>query len=119
MRTLYHDDILKTIEGAYKNGSISRDDMNLLINLTGKLFDYLYLTKDDMEEARNMLHDESLDLDIDRYIDTIEAQQKQLVEKDETIAEKNVALAEKDETIAEKDRIIASLKEKIYNLENN
>ncbi len=59
-----------------------------------------------------MLHDESLDLDIDRYIDTIEAQQKQLIEKDEAIAEKDVA-------ITEKDRIIASLQERLYKLENN
>ena len=66
-----------------------------------------------------MLHDESLDLDIDRYIDTIEAQQKQLVEKDEAIAEKDEAIAEKDEAIAEKDRIIASLQERLYKLENN
>nr|MCR5147848.1 hypothetical protein [Eubacterium sp.] len=59
------------IEKSYQNGKISRDDMNVLISLTNRLFNYLYSDYPEVKEA-DIMHDQSLDLEIDRYIDAVE-----------------------------------------------
>ena len=86
--------------------------MNVLISLTNRLFNYLYSDYPEVKEA-DIMHDQSLDLEIDRYIDAVEELQIKLAdkdnaitEKDNTIAEKDNAIAEKDNTIAEKDNVI-------------
>nr|MCR5539718.1 hypothetical protein [Ruminococcus sp.] len=99
------------------------DDMNVLISLTNRLFNYLYSDYPEVKEA-DIMHDQSLDLEIDRYIDAVEEMQIKLVEKDNAIAERDNAIAEKDNTIAEKenaivekDNTIAALQARITELE--
>jgi hypothetical protein len=99
LREIYEHDIIKTIENSYKNDEISRNDMMILIKLSMKLLDYLYAKYSSVKEVEIMLHDESLDLDIDRYIDKID--------------DLEVKLAEKDEKLAEKDKIIEELQEEL------
>ena len=120
LRDIYERDIIKTIEASFKNEEISRHDMEVLIKLTIRLFDYLYSKYSSLEEVDNMLYDQSLDLDIDRYMDRIEELEEEvsknaelLAEKDNTIAEKDNTITEKDNTIAEKDALIEQLQNEL------
>ena len=63
--------------------------MNLLLKLTVMIFDYLYSRYSSIKEVDEMLHDESLDLEIDHIIDSYE---DKLAEKDGVIAEKEEEL---------------------------
>ena len=80
--------------------------MEVLIKLTIRLFDHLYSKYSSLEEVDNMLYDQSLDLDIDRYMDRIE-------ELEEEISKNAELLAEKDNTIAEKDALIEQLQNEL------
>ena len=120
LRDIYERDIIKTIEASFKNEEISRHDMEILIKLTIRLFDHLYSKYSSLEEVDNMLYDQSLDLDIDRYMDRIEELEEEvsknaelLAEKDNTIAKKNNTIAEKDNTISEKDALIEQLQNEL------
>ena len=120
LRDIYERDIIKTIEASFKNEEISRHDMEVLIKLTIRLFDHLYSKYSSLEEVDNMLYDQSLDLDIDRYMDRIEELEEEvsknaelLAEKDNTIAKKNNTIAEKDNTISEKDSLIEQLQNEL------
>ena len=106
LRDIYERDIIKTIEASFKNEEISRHDMEVLIKLTIRLFDHLYSKYSSLEEVDNMLYDQSLDLDIDRYMDRIEELEEEVSNKDEVIAEK-------DNTIAEKDALIEQLQNEL------
>ena len=107
LREVYESDIIGTIEKSYKNNSISRADMNTLISLTNKLFEHLYSKYSSYKEVDNMLHDESLELEIDKYIDAVDDLTEKLAEKDNIIAKKDDMLAEKDDMLAEKDDMLA------------
>ena len=113
MRDIYERDIIKTIEASFKNEEISRHDMEILIKLTIRLFDHPYSKYSSIEEVDNMLYDQSLDLDIDRYMDRIEALEEEVSNMDEVIAEKNNTIAEKDNTIAKKDALIEQLQNEL------
>ena len=120
LRDIYERDIIKTIEASFKNEEISRHDMEVLIKLTIRLFDHLYSKYSSLEEVDNMLYDQSLDLDIDRYMDRIEELEEEvsknaelLAEKDNTIAKQNNTIAEKDNTISEKDALIEQLQNEL------
>ena len=120
LRDIYERDIIKTIEASFKNEEISRHDMEVLIKLTIRLFDHLYSKYSSLEEVDNMLYDQSLDLDIDRYMDRIEELEEEvsknaeiLAEKDNTIAKKNNTISEKDNTISEKDALIEQLQNEL------
>ena len=120
LRDIYERDIIKTIEASFKNEEISRHDMEVLIKLTIRLFDHLYSKYSSLEEVDNMLYDQSLDLDVDRYMDRIEELEEEvsknaelLAEKDNTIAKKNNTIAEKDNTISEKDALIEQLQNEL------
>ena len=120
LRDIYERDIIKTIEASFKNEEISRHDMEVLIKLTIRLFDHLYSKYSSLEEVDSMLYDQSLDLDIDRYMDRIEELEEEvsknaelLAEKDNTIAKKNNTIAEKDNTISEKDALIEQLQNEL------
>ena len=113
MRDIYERDIIKTIEASFKNEEISRHDMEVLIKLTIRLFDYLYSKYSSLEEVDNMLYDQSLDLDIDRYMDRIEALEEEVSKKDEEIADKDNKLAEKDNMLAENAELISKLQEEL------
>ena len=106
LRDIYERDIIKTIEASFKNEEISRHDMEVLIKLTIRLFDHLYSKYSSLEEVDNMLYDQSLDLDIDRYMDRIEELEEEVSNMDEVIAEK-------DNTIAEKDALIEQLQNEL------
>ena len=106
LRDIYERDIIKTIEASFKNEEISRHDMEVLIKLTIRLFDHLYSKYSSLEEVDNMLYDQSLDLDIDRYMDRIE-------ELEEEVSKNAELLAEKDNTIAEKDALIEQLQNEL------
>ncbi|MCR4845602.1 MAG: hypothetical protein K5865_02580, partial [Eubacterium sp.] len=106
LRDIYERDIIKTIEASFKNEEISRHDMEILIKLTIRLFDHLYSKYSSLEEVDNMLYDQSLDLDIDRYMDRIEELEDEVSNRDEVIAEK-------DNTIAEKDALIEQLQNEL------
>ena len=110
MRDIYERDIIKTIEASFKNEEISRHDMEILIKLTIRLFDHLYSKYSSLEEVDNMLYDQSLDLDIDRYMDRIEELEEELTQ---LTTEKEKAIAEKDNTIAEKDALIEQLQNEL------
>ena len=90
MRDIYERDIIKTIEASFKNEDC----------------DHLYSKYSSLEEVDNMLYDQSLDLDIDRYMDRIE-------ELEEEVSNKDEAIAEKDNTIAEKDALIEQLQNEL------
>ena len=96
LRDIYERDIIKTIEASFKNEEISRHDMEVLIKLTIRLFDHLYSKYSSLEEVDNMLYDQSLDLDIDRYMDRIEELEEEVtqltVEKEKVIAEKDAQI---------------------------
>ena len=106
LRDIYERDIIKTIEASFKNEEISRHDMGILIKLTIRLFDYLYSKYSSLEEVDNMLYDQSLDLDIDRYMDRIEALEEEVSKKDEELA-KNA------DELAKNAKLIAQLQEKL------
>ena len=110
LRDIYERDIIKTIEASFKNEEISRHDMEVLIKLTIRLFDHLYSKYSSLEEVDNMLYDQSLDLDIDRYMDRIEELEEELTQ---LTTEKEKAIAEKDNTIAEKDALIEQLQNEL------
>ncbi|MBO5610467.1 MAG: hypothetical protein J5929_08915, partial [Eubacterium sp.] len=57
-----------------------------------RLFDHLYSKYSSLEEVDNMLYDQSLDLDIDRYMDRIEELEEEVSKKDEAIAEKDALI---------------------------
>ena len=117
LRDIYERDIIKTIEASFKNEEISRHDMEVLIKLTIRLFDHLYSKYSSLKEVDNMLYDQSLDLDIDRYMDRIEELEEEVtqltVEKEKVIVEKDNTIAEKDNTIAEKDAMIEQLQNEL------
>ena len=117
LRDIYERDIIKTIEASFKNEEISRHDMEVLIKLTIRLFDHLYSKYSSLEEVDNMLYDQSLDLDIDRYMDRIEELEEEMSKKDEAIAKKDKTIAKKDKTIAEKDNMLAENAELISKLQ--
>ena len=99
LREVFENDIISTIEESFRSGNISRSDMNLLLSLTAKLFDYLYSRYSSIKEVDVMLHDESLDLEIDKIYDAYEALENKLTKAENLIAEKEEQIAEKDETI--------------------
>ncbi len=92
-------DIIATIESSYKNGEITRKDMDVLLGLTKRLLDYLYSRYKDVEEVEDMFHDESLDLEIDKLYDSIE--------------EKEVVIAKITEDNKKKDEEIQRLKREL------
>ena len=112
LREIYEDDIIKTIEGCFKNGSLLREDMNLLISLTRRLFEHLYSKYSDQEVIEKMLHDESLDLEIDRYIDEVESLKDELAKKDSLLSDKDQTIADKDQTIKQLQLEIEMLRNK-------
>lgn len=85
LKELYKNDIIKVIEESYHSERISRNDMNVLIALTNRLFKYLYSDYQEVREA-DIMHDESLDLEIDHYIDALEDAENRVAERDKTIA---------------------------------
>ncbi len=99
LRDIYEHDILRTIEASFKNGEISHQDMIVLIKLTIRLFDHLYSKYSNVEEVDNMLYDQSLDLDIDRYMDRIESLEDEVSKKDELLAEKDELIAQLQEEL--------------------
>ena len=110
LREIYESDIINTIEGSFRNGDISRYDMNLLISLTRKLFDHLYSKYTDLKEVEEMrFYDQSLDLEIDKYYDALEI----IAQKDEELSQKDEELSQKDEELSQKDEEIARLKEEL------
>ncbi len=113
LRDIYERDIIKTIEASFKNEEISRHDMEVLIKLTIRLFDHLYSKYSSLEEVDNMLYDQSLDLDIDRYMDRIEELEEEMSKKDEAIAKKDKTIAEKDNMLAENAELISKLQEEL------
>ncbi|SEQ67922.1 hypothetical protein SAMN02910369_02241 [Lachnospiraceae bacterium NE2001] len=119
LRDIYQRDIIKTIEDSYKSSDITRNDMNLLLQLTTKLFDYLYSKYSSIEEVDTMLHDESLDLDVDRYIDTIEDLKTELNETNKTLDETNKALDESNKANVELMEEILRLKKELEQIKNS
>ena len=113
LREIYESDIIGTIETSYKNGVISRADMNTLIALTHKLFEHLYSQYSNYEEVDNMLHDESLELEIDKYIDAVDDLTEKLAESNRILAEKDDLLSQKDNQLAESEKQIALLKKQL------
>ena len=113
LRDIYERDIIKTIEASFKNEEISRHDMEVLIKLTIRLFDHLYSKYSSLEEVDNMLYDQSLDLDIDRYMDRIEELEDEVSKNAELLAEKDNTIVERDNTIAEKDALIEQLQNEL------
>jgi hypothetical protein len=78
-------EVLTLGENSYKTGVINRDDMNTLISLTKRLFEHLYSKYSEYKEVDNMLHDESLDLEIDKYIDAVDDLKEELAKKEAPI----------------------------------
>ena len=76
----YESDIISTIENSYKQGVISRADMNILIALSYKLLEHLYSKYSNIKEVDNMLHDESMDLEIDKVYDQLDLLNEKLAE---------------------------------------
>lgn len=113
LRDIYERDIIKTIEASFKNEEISRHDMEVLIKLTIRLFDHLYSKYSSLEEVDNMLYDQSLDLDIDRYMDRIEELEEEVSKNAELLAEKDNTIAKKNNTISEKDALIEQLQNEL------
>ena len=99
LRDIYEHDILRTIEANFKNEEISRHDMEVLIKLTIRLFDHLYSKYSSLEEVDNMLYDQSLDLDVDRYMDRIEALEEEVSKKDEELAKNAEIIAQLQEEL--------------------
>ena len=99
LRDIYEHDILRTIEASFKNGEISHQDMIVLIKLTIRLFDHLYSKYSNVEEVDNMLYDQSLDLDVDRYMDRIEALEEEVSKKDEELAKNAEIIAQLQEEL--------------------
>ena len=99
MRDIYEHDILRTIEASFKNGEISHQDMIVLIKLTIRLFDHLYSKYSNVEEVDNMLYDQSLDLDVDRYMDRIEALEEEVSKKDDELAKNAEIIAQLQEEL--------------------
>ena len=93
MRYVYENDIIKTIIDSYHEGNISYDDSKLLKELTGRLLDDLYSKYSDIKEVDHMLHDESLHLEIDKYIDRIEELEKTVKEQDDENAQLKAEIA--------------------------
>ncbi|SEF92183.1 hypothetical protein SAMN04487934_10538 [Eubacterium ruminantium] len=83
--------------------------------------DIIKVIEESFQAKKITRDDQSLDLEIDRYIDAVEEMQLKLdnaiAEKDNAIAEKDNAIAEKDNAIAEKDNTIATLQARIAKLE--
>ena len=116
LRETYERDIISTIENSYKQGVISREDMNVLIHLSHMLFEHLYSKYKNVKEVDNMLHDESLDLEIDRVYDQLDLLNEKLAEQNNMLAEKDGLIAEKDGLIAEKDDMLAKKDSQIAEL---
>ncbi len=93
LRYVYENDIIKTIIDSYHEGNISYDDSKLLKELTGRLLDDLYSKYSDIKEVDHMLHDESLHLEIDKYIDRIEELEKTVKEQDDENAQLKAEIA--------------------------
>ena len=101
LREIYESDIISTIENSYKQGVISRADMNILIALSYKLLEHLYSKYSNIKEVDNMLHDESLDLEIDKVYDQLDLLNEKLAEKDNMLSEKDNQIAELKARLAE------------------
>ncbi len=63
-----------------------------------------------------MLYDESLDLEVDKLFDRIEALEEENAKKKEALVEKEKALSVKEEVIVEKDAEIERLKKALAEL---
>lgn len=85
LRDIYERDIISNIEASFKRDIISSDDMIILIRLTIRLLNHLYAKYSSEEEINDMLHDESLDLDVDKYLDEIDSLKTEIAEKDKEI----------------------------------
>jgi len=106
LREIYENDIMTTIENSFEAGNITWVDRDILVNLTKRLFKHLYRYYDEFKEMIGM-HDESLTLEIDEYLDALEEKINQIEEMDGLIAEKNKIISEQDTLISEKDTIIS------------
>ena len=98
LRELFEDDIISTVEASYDAGNITREDMIILKLLTRRLFKHLYSNFDELKEILKM-HDQSLELEIDKYIDALDEKNEIIKEKDALIDEKDALIDEKDATI--------------------
>ena len=90
---------LKFIEEIIEKYHLNEQEQDYSNNLYSKYSSY--------KEVDNMLHDESLELEIDKYIDAVDDLTEKLAEKDNIIAKKDDMLAEKDDMLAEKDDMLA------------
>ncbi len=97
---IYHTLIHKS---NYNARNITKDDYGILIYFTQRLFEHLYQGYKEVADMR--LYDNSLNLDIDRWIDERDA----ALEKNEELTKELDAAHEE----------IARLKEKLSELESN
>lgn len=106
LKSLIENDIINSIELNVALGNISSADGRQLLNMTKKLYQYLYSHYEDMEDVAMMI-DESLELETDILDAKIEKLEERVTELGSALAEKISALAEMDSALAKKDSALA------------
>ena len=73
----------------YVEGSISAEDRRVLLSTARRLMDHLYRKYKEVQEVIAQMHDQSIRLDIDDYVDALEQKEEELAKKDEQLASKD------------------------------
>ena len=106
---IYRDDILSIISQAYESGDLEVDDWFALKNMTHRLTEHLYRKYADVWKEVGPVHDESLELECNRYIREMEKLRAEYAEAKEAVAKKKKELAEQEGVIAEKEETVKRL----------
>ena len=99
LKTLFWDDIIGSINKNEELGNITDVDAVMLKDICIKLFDHIYSDYEESEEVLNM-RDHSLVLEIDPYVDRMEAAEAKSKELEEKIKEEEAKNRELEAELA-------------------
>lgn len=101
LKNLLFHDILEGIQNSVNYGDITPRDASRLLDVTGKLLHHLYDEYEDIKKEVCNMYDQSLELEVHKYFEQIDALEEELSQKDELLSQKDEALSQQARRIAE------------------
>ena len=110
---IYRDDILSIISQAYESGDLEVDDWFALKNMTHRLTEHLYRKYADIWKEVGPVHDESLELECNKYIREMEKLREEYKEVREAVSENKKELEESKKELDESKKELAENKKEL------
>ena len=115
---LYRNDIICVIEQMYLAGQISAGDRKVLLSAARQLMEHLYQKYEEIQEVIRDMHDHSLRLDVDDYIDALESKDEEIAKQQEELERQHEELERRHEELREMGEQIRLLTERLAQYES-